>query len=130
MIIKKQNNFAYSHFSDIYASSAGHCGSRIIIKARQRSVARQIKSTLPGFYSDKLAPIYTPTHTLTYTLTQTLNHTLTHTLTYTPMCRATICCPASIRLSVIVTHIPTCIVHVYRIVAARTTARKYSPHTR
>ena len=31
--------------------------------------APQIKSTLPGFYSDKLALIYTLTHTLTYTLT-------------------------------------------------------------
>ena len=40
-------------------------GSRI--KARQRSVARQIKSTLPGFYSDKLALICTLT--LIYTLT-------------------------------------------------------------
>ena len=51
------------------------------------------------FYSGKLALIYTLTHTLTYNLTQTLNHTLTHILTYnTPMCRAKICCCASIRL--------------------------------
>ena len=42
----------------------GDNGSRI--KVRQRSVARQIKSTLPGFYSGKLALIYTLTHTLTY----------------------------------------------------------------
>ena len=41
----------------------GLSGSRI--KARQRSVARQNKSTLPGFYSDKLALIYTLTYTLT-----------------------------------------------------------------
>ena len=36
-------------------------GSRI--KARQWSVAQQIKSTLPRFYIDKLALIYTLTHT-------------------------------------------------------------------
>ena len=65
-------------------------GSRI--KARQRSVARQIKSTLPGFYIDKLALIYT------LTLTQTLNLTQSYTLTYTPACRAAIRCRASIRL--------------------------------
>ena len=46
-----------SSFAELEYPIAG--GSKI--KARQRSVARQIKSTLPGFYSDKLALIYTLT---------------------------------------------------------------------
>ena len=40
------------------------CGSRI--KTRQRSLAKQIRSTPPGFNNDKLALTYTVIHTLTY----------------------------------------------------------------
>ena len=87
-------------------------GSRI--QAGQRSLARQIRSTVytSGFYNDKLALTDAITNTLTdtlnYTLTDTLTNTLkyilTHTLIYIPACRATIRCRASIWLPLFMQH--------------------------